>query len=626
MNRTADPIRCAEVEFQLGGLRSPAFGDRYFMPGRGLAESRAVFIEGNNLPTRFQALREGQCFVIGELGFGTGLNALLAADCFHRHAHPESRLRIFSAEKFPLAHDDLERALGSYPELARWREAVLDQYPPPAPGFHRLILSERIDLVLMLGDAESTWRQLGGQLNSQIDGWFLDGFAPACNPDMWTDRLFQALARSSRPGATLSTFTAAGNVRRGLQAAGFSVRKVPGFAAKRERLAGQWPGENEPIVLRRGRALVAGAGLAGATTARALAERGWEVQVIDRRGPASGASGNSAGVLYTTPSAHLTPQNRFYQTAFIRAQSWLRRHRFPDNPTDGRLNDVLQYPTSTKHRNKLEQALESGAWPRELLSRHDDDAYVLHGGGYLSPPRWVEQLLDHPAIDIVRGEIRSLDQQGALVLGDGRALRADATVICLAHHSAKIDPLNWLFIKRIRGQVSECAPTAASARWRQAVCHGGYLTPALDGRHCVGASYDLKRPDHGLDPADDETNLAQLRDFLPERWAELGAEDIDIFASRVGVRCQSPDFLPQAGPLPEPRARPHGFVRGAWLNIAHGSRGLTHTPLTADLLADQLCALPPSLEPELIDALAPERFVLRARRRQPDWGPNDPPE
>jgi tRNA 5-methylaminomethyl-2-thiouridine biosynthesis bifunctional protein len=617
MNPAAEPIRPAAVEFLAGGLRSTAFGDSYFTPGQGLEESRAVFILGNGLPARFEALSPDSCFVIGENGFGCGLNALLAADCFDRHAAPGARLRILSSEKHPLLAPDLERALDGFPSLARWRDRLVAAYPPPVPGHHRLALSDRIDLVLMLGDSEAIWPQLP----QGIDAWFLDGFAPACNPGMWTRTLFDAMAACSRPGATLSTFTAAGLVRRGLASAGFEVRKVPGFAAKRDRLAGRWPGTWRPAALKRGTALVAGAGLAGATTARALADRGWQVRVLDRQGPASGASGNSAGVLYTTPSAHLTPQNRFYQTAFVRAREWFRHYGFPAGPEDGRLNDVIQYPTSDKHRDKLEQALSSGAWPGDLLSRRPDGGFVLHGGGYLHPPGWIRHLLDHPSIHLESGEIRSIRDDGRLELADGRTLKATAAVLCLAHHTAAVKPLDWLFLKRIRGQVSEFAPTEVSAAWTQAVCHGGYLTPALDGRHCVGATYDLKRPGHGIDPADDPINLEQLRAFLPQRWAELGGAAAHLVGRRASVRCQSPDFLPQAGLLPDPRQHPHGDFEGVYMNIAHGSRGLTHTPLTADLLADRISGIVSSIEPELITALAPERFILRKRRRQPHWVP-----
>lgn len=618
MTRNADPIEQARLEFRAGDLRSTRFGDSYFMPGQGLAESQAVFIEGNDLPARFQALGADQLFVIGENGFGSGLNTLLAADCFDRHAHPSAWLRIFSVEKYPLSRRDLARALDSFPTLRRWARTLLDHYPPPVPGHHRVVLSDRIDLVLMLGDCEAIWPRMP----PSIDAWFLDGFAPSCNPGMWTERLFRALADCSRPGATLSTFTAAGQVRRGLQAAGFKISKVAGFGPKRDRLDGRWSGDWRAAALKRGQALVAGAGLAGATLARALAERGWQLSVIDRDGPASGASGNAAGVLYTTPSAHLTPQNRFYQTAFVRARDWLLRHDFPNAPSHGQLNDVLQYPTSDRHRAKLEQALESGAWPGELMSQDDRGAFILHGGGFLHPPSWINHLLDHPSIDIDTGLVRSVHSGGRIRLADGRDLTSDAVAVCLAHHSTKVAPLDWLFVKRIRGQVSEYAATESSLAWQRAICHGGYLTPALAGRHCVGATYDLKRPGHGIDPDDDQANLEQLRAFLPNRWAELGGQDACLLDHRVGVRCQSPDFLPQAGALPDPRQQPHQWIPGVYMNIAHGSRGLTHTPLTADLLADQISGLPSSVEPDLIEALAPERFILRARRRQPDWGLN----
>jgi len=612
---TADPIVPADVEFIDGGLRSTRFDDGYFMRTQGLAESRQVFLEGNQLPQRFSSLEPKQVFVIGETGFGTGLNCLLAADCFESRAPAGARLRLFSTERYPLSPDALRRAWTELDELSLWADRLLAAYPPPVPGYHRVVLSDRIDLILMFGDAQ----QLLSEARLQVDAWFLDGFAPSRNPDMWTAPLFDALARCSRPGATLSSFTAAGQVRRGLEAAGFQVERVPGFASKRHRIDAVRPGQWAAALRRQGEALVVGAGLAGATTARALAERGWQVRVLDRSGPASGASGNPAGVLYTTPSPHLTPQNRFYQSAFVRAIDWLRRHRFPQRPEQGRLNDVLQYPTSDRHRARLEAAIVSGAWPPSLLGRHSDDAFVLYGGGYLNPVAWIEHLLDHPCISLEIAEVDEIDSHGRVRLVDGRILESEELLLCLAHHCAELPGLDWLPLKRIRGQVSFCAPSSESATWTQAICHGGYLTPGLDGRHCVGATYDLHRPEHGVDPGDDRANLDQLLSFLPEHWTALGGERIDVIGQRVAVRCQSLDFLPLAGPLPAPSRAPHGLLESVHLNIAHGSRGLTHTPLTADLLSDQLSRMTPGIEPALIDALAPERFVIRKRRRHPDW-------
>jgi len=612
MQVTAEPIRTATVVFRGSTPCACDFDDDYFMAGRSLAESQAVFLQANALPQRFAALERDDLFVIGETGFGSGLNDLLAADSFRRLAPASARLQIFSAEKYPLRKPDLVQALRAWPELAGLADTLLAHYPPPVPGYHRVPLLSNVELVLMYGDAGRQWRAA----QVAVDAWFLDGFAPACNPDMWSASLFEALASHSRPGASFGTFTAAGQVRRGLSAAGFEVDRVTGFEGKRHRLVGAWPGRWQARRQQRGSALIAGAGLAGASTARALAEAGWQVRVIDRAGPASGASGNPAGIVYTTPSPHLTAQNRFYQSAFIRALSWLRHYGFPASSKHGALSDVIQWPSSERQRIRLTEAAASGAWPPELLELREDGSARLLGGGYLDPRAWCHHLLDHPAIRFEQGEIAAIEPEARAQLVDGRKLEADALVLCLAHHSVELPGLNKLPIKRIRGQITEIAATAASLSWQQAHCHAGYLTPAMNGRHMIGASFDLKRPSHGLDPADNEANLAQLAAFLPEHWRALGGEDIEPVGERAGVRCQSTDFLPQSGPLPDQTGETLEPVPGLWLNIAHGSRGLTHTPLAADLLASQLAQRAASLEPEIVAALSPGRFLLRRQGRR----------
>ncbi len=617
LNETAEPIRVARVEFAGDTPRSLEFDDNYFMAGRGVEESQAVFVEANHLPERFGALRSGELFVLGETGFGTGLNVLLAAECFSRCAPTGARLQILSAEKFPLTISDLKQALSHWPSHAEWARRLIDDYPAPVPGYHRVRLAETIDLILMYGDAAESWCQS----RAMIDAWFLDGFAPARNREMWSPELFRALAERSRPGATLATFTAASDVRRGLAEAGFDVVKVAGFGNKRHRLTGRFPGTWTARSLRTGRVIVAGAGLAGASAARELAELGWQVTVMDRAGPASGASGNLAGVVYSTPSAHLTPQNRFYQSSLIRALSWMQRLNFPATCEDGRLNNVILAPTDQRLLKKLTRALDSGAWPAELLSLGDDGTFCLHGAGYLRPAAWCRRLLDHPRIECRPHEIQSFAPDARVRTVDGQTLGADAVVLCLAEHTARLPGLEWLHIKRIRGQVSYCAATAESRGWDQAICHAGYLTPALDDRHCVGATFDLRRVDPDVDPSDDLANLDQLKSEVPERWRELGGDAINVVDRRAAIRCQSPDFLPQVGPLPNPHDNPHTSIPGVYLNIAHGSRGLTHTPLCAEKLAADLTGVVHPTEPAIADALTPERFILRHRRRNPEWQP-----
>jgi len=626
MNPDFIPIRTATLEWQGETPRSQIHQDSYFMPGCGYEESQAVFIVGNALSQRFSALQPGELFVIGETGFGTGLNLLLAARCFLDHAPAEAHLELFSAERYPLTAADLARALPDLPELADLHGALLQGYPPPVAGHHLIHLDPRIRLVLMLGDATERWHQC----RAEVDAWFLDGFAPARNPDMWTPELFSALAARSRPGTSFSTFTAAAAVRRGLSAAGFEVERLAGFGGKRHRLAGRRPGQAERRFVRIGKALVAGAGLAGASTARALAERGWQVTVCDPAGVAKGASGNLAGVVHTSASAHMTAQNRFYQLAWLHALRRLRQMGFPANADAGALSGVIQHAADARMAHKLKQALTAGNWPTELLEAVEPNQVLLNGAGYLRPSRWCERLLDHPAIELESLAVRGFQLGDALQIEleeNGRQLTrsADALFLCLAEGVHRLPGLNWLPLKLIRGQVSYVRATEASQNWQQAVCHSGYLTPALDGLHCVGATYDLNRPSAEIDPADDQTNLEQLREQLPQHWADLGGEAIEVVGRRAAVRCQTPDFLPLAGPLADPGERPHRIVPNVYLNLAHGSRGITHTPLCADLVADLASHLSPFPDSELIDALAPERFILRRRRREPGWTPGPAP-
>jgi len=603
-----EAVTPATVDWQGDTPFSPRFGDAYFSRDDGAGESRAVFIEGNHLPARFTRLEPGELFVIGETGFGTGLNMLLAADSFSRSAPAAARLSLVSAERHPLRPEDLARALAARPELAPWNERLLAEYPPLTPGFHRLKLAGNIDLTLMFGDAGTMWRQS----DATVDGWFLDGFAPDRNAALWQPGLFKTLAGHSRPGTTVATFTVAGAVRRGLAAVGFEVQRLPGFGRKRQRLEGLLPGNSPVQRYRTGTAVVAGAGLAGATTARALAERGWQVRVMDPAGIAAGASGNRAGVVYTTPSGVATPQNRFYQASYLHATRWFRRFHAAQTGI-GEFNGVIQHITAGRQRARLAAASSSGHWPEAQLRRLDEDSVLLVDGGFLQPAAWCRLLLDHPSIAVETTSVARVDAQGLPVTASGESVRADVVVLCIAGTALGMDNLPALPLRLIRGQVSECRATAASRRWRRAHCHDGYLTPAIDGLHCVGATFNLRDPEPLARDSDDRANLDQLRRNLPGRWTELGGTGIEVVDRRVAFRCQANDYLPIAGPSPGTHNTSDVPLL---LNIAHGSRGIGGTPLIADRLADLASAMPGCVDRAMASVLDPGRFEERAHRRR----------
>ncbi|WP_371154945.1 tRNA (5-methylaminomethyl-2-thiouridine)(34)-methyltransferase MnmD [Jannaschia sp. 2305UL9-9] len=214
-----DNEKQAVIDWTGGVPVARAFDDPYFSLGDGLAETEHVFLNGNDLPAR---LRAG--FHVAELGFGTGLNALALA----RAWTGPGRIAMTSFEAFPMAHDDMARALSAFPELGDLARQLLSAWPG------RRIAIGGVDLTIVQGDARLCLPGWQGQ----ADAWFLDGFAPARNPQMWGDDLLAEVGRHTAAGGTFATYTAAGHVRRALSAAGFVVSRVPGYGRKRHMTKG----------------------------------------------------------------------------------------------------------------------------------------------------------------------------------------------------------------------------------------------------------------------------------------------------------------------------------------------------------------------------------------------------
>jgi len=273
-----------------GSPRSGRFGDVYFSQQDGLAESRAVFLAGCGLPNAWEG--RGR-FCVAELGFGTGLNIAALLDLWRREGPADGRLCLFSVEGFPLSRDEAARALAAWPELADATRALLDVWPEGTPGFHRLDLPGfNATLDLAVGDVGWALSQWTGR----ADAWFLDGFAPSTNPDMWSEAVLDGIRARSAPGARVATFTVAGQVRRGLAERGFTVEKRPGHGRKRERLEARLP-EVPVAACPSPSVAVIGAGIAGASLARAFAGLGVRATVIEAERPGTGGSGFPAALV-----------------------------------------------------------------------------------------------------------------------------------------------------------------------------------------------------------------------------------------------------------------------------------------------------------------------------------------
>jgi tRNA 5-methylaminomethyl-2-thiouridine biosynthesis bifunctional protein len=219
------------VEWQENNTpQSLLYGDIYYSTEDGLAESKAVFLDGIGAPDVWQG-RSG--FTICELGFGTGLNFLNTVKLWLETTDENQKLYYYATEKYPLLRVEIQRAI-SYPELANFRDHMIEQYPEPSVQY----FDGRVSLNLLIGDSLT----ILSKADFKADAWFLDGFAPSKNPDMWSCSLFREIARLSAMDAKLTTFTAAGAVRRGLGEVGFQMVKRPGYGKKREMLKGDFTG------------------------------------------------------------------------------------------------------------------------------------------------------------------------------------------------------------------------------------------------------------------------------------------------------------------------------------------------------------------------------------------------
>lgn len=605
------PIVPAELAFDGNGIPyAPAYGDSYHSASGGLEQARHVFLCGNGLPDRWQDRQ----FVILETGFGLGLNFLCTWQAWK--SNPGKRLHYVTIEKHPFRRDDLQRLHGRWPELAGLAAQLEAQWPLPLPGLQRLDFGDVV-LTLCFGDAA----ELLPQLTLAADAIYLDGFAPDKNPDLWSDAIIAQLHRLAAPGATLATWTVAGDIRRRLAGADFSVERKPGFGNKREMLAGRKPGEEQksaPAERRqlldaagRRRIAVIGAGIAGASAAHALATRGHEVVVVEAAdAPAAGASGNHAGVFRPLPALDDSRLARLLRAGFL-----LGRRRFDAMP-DARhgWTGVLHIARDDKHAATQRRIAAEHVLPAEYCRFVErDEAASLAGwpveqggwwfpqGGWINPPSLCRALLAGIECRFGRPVARlERNAHWRLIDADGNTLvEADEAVLANGIGANALVPDFKLPIRAGRGLVSHI-PESATPRFDIVATRLGYVTPAIDGLRCAGATLAADDRDPAPRLADHIENLYRLDMVLPGFGTDLDPARLD---GRVSFRPMSPDRLPIVGPL--------SASEGLWIIDGFGARGLVFAPICAELLASQICGEPLPLETDLAAALAPVRFLKK---------------
>ncbi|TBO28774.1 FAD-dependent oxidoreductase [Aquabacterium lacunae] len=661
---------------------SPHYDDLYHSDAGAWSQSRHVFLAGNDLPARWQGRTR---FVILETGFGLGNNFLATWQAWRQDPQRCEQLVFISIEKHPLSAQQLRdvHARSAHApdepmpdwEVARTELAarLVAQWPVLTPGWHTIDfeVAERtpggaagqVRLMLGLGDVHD----LIPSLMAQVDSFYLDGFSPAKNPDMWDARWLGRLDRLAAPGAMAATWSVARPMRDTLTKAGFVIERRQGHGSKRDMVSARFEPRHvaappagglwaEPDAAHRTVAVV-GAGLAGCAAAWALTRQGWQVHLIDAQAePATLASGNPGGMFHAILHGEDGVHARAYRAAALRtaqvAGAWMAQGLVPGQATglmrldelpDGEAQALLQslgLPDSFVHWQPVAQAAHT------VGCHTPSGGWQFDQGGWLSPPHYARAFLQsaqttgrlhwHPGRRVSglhRAEsgwaLRSEGQAEPWLQGMGSVVLANAHALGALVATLPSDQAGFALPGgKVRGQITHLPPDACVARLHQPVAGQGYALSLPDGSLLCGATSQHQDDDPSVRDADHRHNLQQA--------ARLGAWQgdaqhaaLDGLSGRTQWRATTPDRLPLVGALPwswerlqalpararldQPRMVPrernaHGglFVLGGL-----GSRGITWAALAGDLLAHWVTGSPCPVEADLRDALDPARWVVR---------------
>lgn len=555
----------ANLDWSRDGIpASDEFDDIYFSVDGGLEETRAVYLRASGLPERWSEPEfELSPFTIGELGFGTGLNFLAVLQMWKGCNQKGRRLHFVSIEKFPLSKQDLDRALGHWPDLQEESKALLAVWPGRVRGTHVLHLGGGVTLTLCHDDVEAA---LAG-LSLQADAWFLDGFSPAKNPAMWSETVMGHVGRLSAGGARVGTFTAAGFVRAGLAKAGFEVRKVEGFGRKRHRIEAVMPDKTPAPIKPPLRPVIIGGGIAGACLAHAFKRRGIAAVVIDAD-DGTAASGNAAAIVQPRLDRQDNPLARFALSAYLYAV----RHYLSLGAVLS--EGVIHTPQREEHIARFKALADTPALPLEQML-WQDGTLVFPKAQVIDPRVAREALL--AGSSTVKGRAVSYRREGEVieVLGEsGEVLASGTTVIFAAGAGVSgLKMFDDLDLRYSRGQIS----WAKSQGFETAMTYGGYAVP-MGEIMLLGATHALLIGDDPYTPteADDAYNF--------ETYTQATGKTAvpDERPSRASIRVNDKTTWPFIAQM-----EPNVFAL-----TGLGSRGFVFAPLMADMFVSDIMGEP----------------------------------
>lgn len=649
-----------------GNLYSEDYHDIFHSKANALAESAYIFLEANDLKRRWQKLSDRN-FIIGECGFGAGLNFLNTCRLWCDSKTGNSTLYYIATELHPFTKEDLVEFYKKHRELAHFSEQLIELYPSLHPGVHNkeLVFDEkRIILILLFGDSKDMLTQIWQPKGFRVDAWYLDGFAPALNSDMWDDQLCSALAKMSKKGTTISTYSAAGLVKQSLRQNSFSIERKKGFAEKRHMLVGKYEaGDEQNIVQSRIKkqawfqlphtdfedksVIIIGAGLAGCSTASELAKTGWQVTLIEREHRiADKASGNPRGIVYcklsNSPDSSADYYLHSYLFALQRYQKIAEHHDINWQPC-GLLQ--IAYDEREHQRQSLAIKKHAGKDFVKIMSAQEASevaGITLEKGGLFFPagaclsPRSLCDVYTH------NNNIKCITDTKALALNfdkkvwqvknsQGHYYQAAIVIIANSYDALNFQQSSHYPLIHNFGQIDEYTNSKFNNGPSCIVCAKAYVMPASPESQFIGG---ITKPVEISKT--DISRIAGENIELSKTISIQLAEDLKRnkrLTSRTGLRCSSPDYLPLVGPVEnrircqeiykvlsrnarkQPTEEP-AYEPGLFINVAHGSHGLSSTPIAASYLANLINKTPLPINNANLNCLHPIRYLISNLKKQ----------
>jgi len=607
---------------------SDKFDDVYFSNQDGLAETHYVFLEGNQLWERWTNYQKAH-FVIAETGFGTGLNFFAVTTLFRefRQKYPDSPLQ------------------------QHWLN--------PIQGCYRFHFDETT-LDLWFGDVAENLPQLGDYMNSKIDAWFLDGFAPSKNPDMWNEHLYQQMFRFTKLQGTFATFTAASAVRKGLENAGFNIKKRKGFGKKRECLSGQKTQEKPTALstpwfhsqsanLNKQDIAIIGGGIASLCTAISLVKRGAKITIYcEDELTALNASGNKQGAFYPQLSDDNERNIRFYIHAFAYGHQFLQWAIQQQIEFEHEFCGVALCAYNEKAESKLNKIAELNL-PSDLYQSLNQTKLsekvglpLPFGGGFIPQGAWLapRQLVQHAFAFLEKQGVQIKTSQKVTALSqteqgwqintaENETFFHEVVVLANGHKLTEFEQTRKLPLYPVRGQVSQIPTSANLLKLKTVLCYDGYLTPVDQAKasHCIGASHVRDNATREFSLTEQQENQQKIQQNIPEDWTKEVNTSGNL--ARIGVRCSVRALTPMMGAVPHFSAQQTQYQNlfnlrrrkqpieqavnypNLYLIGALGSRGLTSAPFLGETLASLIYDEPLPMSEDLIHNLMPNRSWVR---------------